>query len=661
MSLLSSFRKSAFARIGIITLALVLTALIALFYYLTYTVIASVNKSQLVASQLTSQSVVDKVDRNFYERFGDVQAFAFNKLPVEALRSDSLSADLQSFINTMTAYYVLYDLMMICDREGRVLAVNTLDKNGKAINSSFLVGQSMEDEDWFKLCMSPPGPEGGAWYSDFMNNKLVGQIYNSSGSGMAFAAPVRDPETGTAIGVWYNFASWKEVTDGIREEAERDLRKEHPAAFILMTNTKNEIISANNPRALFAGLEQNASVIKNSVAASDSLNGFIVGKAQSKGAYIYKGKNWEAFTFIPRLSMSWSVFFSSENFPAIAVTLFVITAMTYYVTRYFRGRIVLPIAEVSDAQEALSRGEAVHLTLQDRADEIGRMGKSLAVLAENLASKALFADEIANGNLGASMGNTNKADRLANSLMNMRDQLQKNKEADRQRVWETEGLAEIGKLLRSQVKSQELYQQIVKFVVRYVNANQGALFLLNEESDQPFLEMVSCYAYEKRKFIQKKIGIDEGLVGQCYLEKQTCHLKQIPAGYISITSGLGQGTPRTLLVVPLVQNDVVQGVLEIASFHDIKDFEISLIEKFGESIAASISSLRMQDQTQQLLQRLQQQTEEMKSQEEEMRQNLEELSATQEEMLRKEKEYLNKIRDLEAASPEVAGDFARHG
>lgn len=653
MSLLSAFGKSAFARVGIITLTLVLLALIALFYYLTYTVIASVNRSQLVASQLTSQSVVDKVDRNFYERFGDVQAFAFNQLPVEALRSDSVSADLQLFINTMTAYYVLYDLMMICDRDGRVLAVNTQDKNGKAINSSFLIGKSMAQEDWFKQCMSPPGPEGGAWYSDFMAQKLVGQIYNNPGYGMAFAAPVRDPQTGTAIGAWYNFASWKEVTDGIREEAERDLKKEHPGAFILLTNTKNEVISAHNQEALFAGLDREASVIKNNSTSSDSLKRFLVGKAQSKGAYIYKGKNWEASTFVPRVTMSWSVFFSADNFPAIAVTLVVMTAITYYVTRYFRHRIVLPIAEISQAQQTLSRGEVVHLKLQDRGDEIGEMGKSLVVLTENLTSKAMFADEIANGNLEASIASASNSDRLANSLINMRDQLRKNKEADRQRVWETEGMAEIGKLLRSQVESKELYLQIVKFVVKYVGANQGALFLLSEESDQPFLELVSCYAYDKKKFLQKKIEIGQGLVGQCYLEKQTCHLKQVPSNYIAITSGLGQATPRTLLVVPLVQNEVVHGVLEIASFRYFQDFEITLIEKLGESIAASVSSLRMQEQTQLLLQRLQQQTEEMKSQEEEMRQNLEELSATQEEMLRKEKEYLKRIHDLEAATQEV--------
>src|SRR4028118_654881 len=93
------------------------------------------NQNQLKKSTATqiAQSVIEKVDRNFYERFGDVQAYAVNHLAVETALNDSVSAQAQSFINTMTRYYVLYDLMMIVNNKGEVIACNTVDKNDYAL------------------------------------------------------------------------------------------------------------------------------------------------------------------------------------------------------------------------------------------------------------------------------------------------------------------------------------------------------------------------------------------------------------------------------------------------------------------------------------------------------------------------------------------------
>jgi GAF domain-containing protein len=153
--------------------------------------------------------------------------------------------------------------------------------------------------------------------------------------------------------------------------------------------------------------------------------------------------------------------------------------------------------------------------------------------------------------------------------------------------------------------------------------------------------------------VNKQIAVGEGLLGQAYLEKDTIYLTDIPAGYLQITSGLGEANPACLLIVPLKTQDSVEGVLEIASFREFEDHEIAFVEKLAESIAAAIASVRINERTQNLLQEARQQAEELRSQEEEMRQNMEELVATQEEMKRKEAEYLNiqKESDLSGGSP----------
>lgn len=263
-----------------------------------------------------------------------------------------------------------------------------------------------------------------------------------------------------------------------------------------------------------------------------------------------------------------------------------------------------------------------------------------------------FIESVSTGNYSIEIDST---DELSNKLISMRDTLRSNAEEDQRRNWATSGLAQIGEILRSSDNTKELYDNIIKFVVKYVKCNQGGLFLLNDDNEQDhYLELVSCYAFERKKFIEKRVDLGQGLVGQCYLEGARIHLIKIPDSYVHITSGLGGTNPSSLLVIPMKVNDKSYGVIELASFQQYAEHEIVLVEKFAESIAAAVSSVKINESTRILLEKTQQQAEEMRSQEEEMRQNMEELSATQEEMLRKEREYVNRIQELEERSAATA-------
>jgi hypothetical protein len=259
-----------------------------------------------------------------------------------------------------------------------------------------------------------------------------------------------------------------------------------------------------------------------------------------------------------------------------------------------------------------------------------------------------FIESVSTGNYSIDIDST---DELSTKLITMRDTLKNNAEEDQRRNWATSGLAQIGEILRSSDNTRELYDNIIQFVVKYVKSNQGGLFLINDDNEQDrYLELVSCYAFERKKFIQKRIDLGQGLVGQCYMEGARIHLLKIPDSYVHITSGLGGTNPSSLLVIPMKVNDKSYGVIELASFQKYQEHEIVLVEKFAESIAAAVSSVKINESTRILLEKTQQQAEEMRSQEEEMRQNMEELSATQEEMLRKEREYINRIQELEERS-----------
>jgi len=270
-----------------------------------------------------------------------------------------------------------------------------------------------------------------------------------------------------------------------------------------------------------------------------------------------------------------------------------------------------------------------------RLSEQGRSVKSLSGFIEAISAGNYTAELDLEGD-GANLGGT---------LLAMRDKLKINAEDDRKRNWSTSGMAQIGEILRVNTgTTEELYDNIVKFVVKYTKSNQGGLFILNEETEgEKFLELVACYAFERKKYLTKKITPGEGLVGQCYLEGERIYLLEVPSEYVSITSGLGGAAPNALLLVPLKINEKIFGVLEMATFGQYEEHEIELVEKLTESIASTISAVRISESTRILLEKTQQQAEEMRAQEEEMRQNMEELEATQEEMRRKEKHIQNML------------------
>lgn len=272
-------------------------------------------------------------------------------------------------------------------------------------------------------------------------------------------------------------------------------------------------------------------------------------------------------------------------------------------------------------------------------------------LLNNLRQAAGFIQEVSKKNYEVrweGMDDANREanrDNIAGELIRMRELMKKVKEEDEIRMWMTEGLSKFGAIIqKNQHDMQSLTDAFISAVVKYLDARIGGLFIIEEEEgEEHFLELKACYAYERKKFITQKVAIGEGLVGQTFLERQTVHLREVPSGYLTISSTLGETEPRSIVLVPLIANDKIEGILELASLNEYKPHHIEFLEKVGESLAASLISVRSSERMRTLLQNAQQQAEEVRAQEEEMRQNMEELEATQEQMHRQVNE-LNQLR-----------------
>ncbi|MDQ3393520.1 MAG: GAF domain-containing protein, partial [Bacteroidota bacterium] len=240
-----------------------------------------------------------------------------------------------------------------------------------------------------------------------------------------------------------------------------------------------------------------------------------------------------------------------------------------------------------------------------------------------------FANEIASGNLEAIYTNA-EDDILGKSLREMRDKLNASSEEVKIRNWAAEGIAKIEEILRLNNNSLEnLSYAVISHLVKYLGANQGAIFIMNAENEnEKYLELKGCYAYEKKKFIEKKIMKGQGLIGQAVVEKEVIHLTEIPQEYIQITSGLGEATPNSIVIVPLKMEDEVIGAIEIATFYKFSNFQIDFLKNVAESIASAVLNSKNNQRTSILLGESRQLAEMLRSQEEEMRQSMEELQAT---------------------------------
>ena len=151
-----------------------------------------------------------------------------------------------------------------------------------------------------------------------------------------------------------------------------------------------------------------------------------------------------------------------------------------------------------------------------------------------------------------------------------------------------------------------------------VGAQHGAFYVMDAEQSPPVLKLLSSYAYQSRKQLSNQFHLGEGLVGQCALEKQRILLTDVPSDYIRIRSGLGDATPLNVIVIPVLFENEVVSVIELASFQAFTKIQLTLLERLAQTIGVVLKAIAADAKTQQLLEESQTLTEELQSQQDEL-------------------------------------------
>lgn len=269
--------------------------------------------------------------------------------------------------------------------------------------------------------------------------------------------------------------------------------------------------------------------------------------------------------------------------------------------------IIKPIDSIREEIYQLSKGVLPERQAKKFKDhEIQQMAKAVDILAEGIKKSSLFAEKIGQGKYETDFEALSQEDILGNSLLKMRKNLKIAGKENSERAWFNEGLSLLGDMLKKNSDDLKLIaDDVLRLLIKYLDANQGRLFIVEKEGQEKYLDLVSTYAWGKKKFIQQKVFLKEGITGQVWKEKSTMYLTNIPQDYVTITSGLGHTTPQSLLIVPMMLNNVVFGILELASLRDFSPIQRAFVEKSGENIASTISIIQNNLQSQKFLKDLQ--------------------------------------------------------
>ncbi|MEA3450746.1 MAG: bacteriohemerythrin [Bacteroidota bacterium] len=320
-----------------------------------------------------------------------------------------------------------------------------------------------------------------------------------------------------------------------------------------------------------------------------------------------------------------------------------------------------PLLEVNKILEKISKGLIPEDIEVNRTDEIGVILDSVNELTKHLNENVRFSQEISEGNFKYEYIPAGLDDVLGNSLIQLRESLihanreeEKRRLDDLRRKRDNEGVSLFSEILRqNQDNLKKLGREVVSNLVKFLKANQAVLFVSSTDEQDPFLNLISAYAWNREKFIDKRIAVGDGLIGSVALEKFTVYMTDVPEDYIEITSGTGSANPKSILIVPIKIDEEVLGVVEIASFNEIEQYEIEIVEHIAENIASTLKSVQISDQTSELLEKFQIQASEMKEQEMALKGSIQELQKSDNERKNRENELAKKLKEIKELNKQV--------
>ncbi|MFG3009985.1 HAMP domain-containing protein [Streptomyces cinerochromogenes] len=288
-----------------------------------------------------------------------------------------------------------------------------------------------------------------------------------------------------------------------------------------------------------------------------------------------------------------------------------------------------------------------------------RLTENVNELAGNLTRQvraiADVASAVAEGDLTRSItvdASGEVAD-LKDNINSMVESLRETTRANQEQDWLKTNLARISGLMQGHRDLPVVAELIMDELVPQVSAQYGAFYLAEEGDSGPELRLVGSYGRPGEDTRPVRIAFGRSLVGQAARSRRTIAVDELPPGYVTISSGLGQVEPTALLLLPIVFEEQVLGVIELASVTPFNPVQRDFLQQLVDTIGVNVNTIVANARTDELLQESQRLTSELQSRSAELQARQEELQRSNAELEEKASLLAEQNRDIEAKNLQI--------
>lgn len=328
--------------------------------------------------------------------------------------------------------------------------------------------------------------------------------------------------------------------------------------------------------------------------------------------------------------------------------IFLIIAVVIFIILLTLRNISHLVKKISEASEQLAVGKiGISLHIPSK-DIIGSLANSINSIEKNNSNLAFAANEIGKGNLNVQFTPRGEDDVIGNSVLQMQQNLIKFSKENEDKIWVQTGIQKINAKILGEKTPAVIAEGSLIALAEYLKIEVGVFYSVKES----ILQYLASYAIKDFNSIPKEIYIGENMAGQA---AKTLDFKivEIPENYITVSSLTGEVKPTEVAVIPLVLNEMCEGVIEIAGLNKFSAIEIELLKVCSHNIAIALHSSKNKIRLQELLEETQAQSEELQVQHAEMENLNSELEAQTQKLQASEEELRVQQEELRLANSEL--------
>lgn len=399
----------------ILCLALAMTPTIVLSIVM-YRAQAAISATYGGQCQAAASRLADTIDRNLFERYGDVQAFGVNE---DAHKKELWykSGEETALVRAMNSYIDVYDiyyLTLMVDTQGKVIAVNTKANDGRSINTAALYSKNFSNEQWFrdakegKFTRAVDSSLTGTVVEDVYVDQDVKSAYGDEALTIGFAAPVKD-KTGNIIAYWKNYTRFSLVEEIAESTYARMKTMGWATTDVVILDSKGNILVDLAPsRSGSEKVKRDMSVLlqfnlkgKGNVAAEELLSGksgsitnatharlpgvkLVAGYSPFQGALGFAGMKWYSLVRVEKQEILAPIYQAQR---AMLICVGIITVLTCVTSFIFARMITKPIYETVNLLGEIVKSQDLTRRLNDgRRDEMGELATSFNLFIAKMQS-----------------------------------------------------------------------------------------------------------------------------------------------------------------------------------------------------------------------------------------------------------------------------------